>query len=429
MLTAKDILKALRVLKSADPQTVQQLLADEALNKAGGDRHAQGLDGAPWIPDLHTEGEEHSVITGEEIKVGPSQASSGGGAEKMIREYSAPVPQKGVTQEAMSLAEVLGGIGRSMKAMADGQKTMADLLTTLVAAKAEEKEEKDKDEEEAKAHAKGRATDLVAEAMKLLRKADRKEEDGDDEEESEKSRVLYREAKLLRKQAARTLGKARLHALAAGDVEITKSIRDIVAKNDLVIKAEDDEEEKEREKEKEEADKAHQTAAAAATPTPEAAKGGEATKDSAGNQAAKQNKENGNQDDAAQKAVTALGARVDEALKGLTVLHTDIAGLMDTIAGKPKPQEGAAPGATPGATPMDAFALMKANPAGAVGELQLSIEKANAKGLIDGAQAMTAYNILAKLDACNKGVIAKSMVDGMIDNAPSAVRQIFRHAA
>lgn len=422
MLTAKDILKALRVLKSADPQTVQQLLAEEAVNKASGDRHAQGLDGAPWIPDLHTEGEEHTVITGEEIKVGPSQASSGGGAEKMIREYSQPAPQRGVTQEAMSLAEVLGGIGRSMKAMADGQKTMSDLLTVLVAAKAEEKEdEKDKEEEEAKAHAKGRATELVAEAQKLLRKADRKEEDGDDEEESEKSRVLYREAKLLRKQAARILGKARLHALAAGDGEITKSIRQIVAKNDLVIKAED-EEEKEREKEKDEADKARQPDAAAA------AKGSEATKDSAGNQAPKQNKENGNQDDAAQKAVADLSTRVDEALKGLTVLHTDLAGFMDAVAGKAKPQEGAT-AAPAGATPMDAFALMKANPTTAAGELQLAIEKAASKGLLDGGQAMTAYNILAKLDACNKGVIAKSMVDGMIDNAPSAVRQIFRHAA
>lgn len=425
MLTAKDILQALRILKSADPKTVQQLLADEAVNKASGERHAQGLDGAPWIADLHTEGEEHRVITGEEIRTGPSQAASGGGAEKMIREYSAPAPQKGVTQEAMSLAEVLGGISRSMKAMADGQKTMSDLLTVLVAAKAEEKEEKeeekDKEEEEAKAHAKGRATELVAEAQKLLRKADRKEEDGDDEEESEKSRVLYREAKLLRKQAARMLGKARLHALAAGDGEITKSIRQIVAKNDLVIKAENEEEEKERETEKDEADKARQPDAAAA-------KGAEATKDSAGNQAPKQDKENGNQDDAAQKAVTALGARVDEALKGLTILHTDLAGFMDTVAGKAKPQEGVT-AAPAGATPMDAFALMKANPAGAAGELQLAIEKAASKGLLDGAQAMTAYNILAKLDACNKGVIAKSMVDGMIDNAPSAVRQIFRHAA
>lgn len=429
-MLAKQIANALRILKAADPKVVEQMIADDPTLLIGKAEHAVGLD-APEVVDLRTDGQQHAVPTREEIKTGPGQSASGAGAERMIREYSRPAPQAGVTTEAMRLADILEDFGRSMKAMADATKAQQVLLTTLVTKAADEDAEEDEEEKEAKSHSKARAETLISRAKKLLAKAEDEEEKEDEEDDDAKSKAHRRAARGFKKRASMLLGKAQVHALAADSDDLKKAIRLTAAKFDIAVKAEsdDDEEDDEDKSEKarqEAADTAKAEAEKKAKDEAEAAAKAEADKDSKGNQADKQNKENYNQDDSAQKAVNAMSAQVEEALKGLRTLQGNVASLMDTVAGRSR---NAGADGKPAPVHPDLFAFVKADPRGAIEKIQGEIEKAVEGGALDGNQEMLAMNLLSKVDAFQKGVIAKNVVDGLLSVAPAAVQQIFNQAA
>src|SRR5579859_2672778 len=116
-------------------QKAAGVLADDEILKANLPPASQ-LSRPELVPDRWTDGRMHSVPTREEIRTGPPQASSGGGAERMVREYSNPAPQDALTNEALRLEELLRGFARSMSdqfsTLAKHQEATTTILSALV---------------------------------------------------------------------------------------------------------------------------------------------------------------------------------------------------------------------------------------------------------------------------------------------------------
>lgn len=406
MAKGKTLTALISLLKGVSDEDIAKTIADaDALEKA---QHAQTGDGGE-VKDQWQEGQKHSVPSREEIKTGPGQAASGGGAERMTGQYSNPAPQHGVQLDAEKLGKILEDF--AAKSHATLKNELARFAALLIKAKDEDEED---EEESETVEINEKAKKLFDKAKKLLADARKAKEDAEDED-GEARKALRQKARQLRKAAAKTLAKAGLYARAgrSKSADLRASIKSLL-EGDASLKADVEVEQEEEEDEEEESEKSRSAAPAADNA---AAKGSEAGKDAKGNQADKANAD-GNQDDASKKAiadVTALKGQVEQALAGLTTLQGSVHSVLDAI--------GKAPKATGGAP--DTGALIKGAETTDLDAISAAIEEAQDGGRLDSGAAMRARNIVMQLDALAKGQIARSVVEASINVAPSAVKSLF----
>lgn len=403
-------------------QTVQEL----ELGKAGGVGHAETLTSGERVADLWREGELHKTPGREVVNVGPGQASSGGGAEAMVREYSRTAPQKGVQIEAEKLGEELGSLRATMKAMAEAMagftvamKTNTAAVALLVKAKETEDDEEDEESEVVEIN-ESKAKALFARAKAMLDRAETAKALADEMDDPEAAKAKRVEGRALRKSAARLLLKARDAAIIGKQKDICKAIKDLIAGNRF-LKADINVVQEEEDEDDEETGKARLPAAPV---VPAAAKGGEADKNAKGNQVDRQNPENGNQDSAAKAGelnADEIRSQLAAALKGNTVLEGKINTIMDALAGK---SISAAPQTVPILTE-----LMKGDVNVIATQISDRIEDGIDGGSLNDAAAMRARDLLSKFTAVRKGTLTEATFKDMLAVAPQAVKDIFAVAA
>lgn len=293
-------------------------------NRAGLEEYMEELNlisKAERVDDHWETVEGDHVATREEVKVGPTQRASGGGAEKMVREYSHPARQSGITMEAEKLARMLAPVASSMKALADGmnliaasQSAMMEAIKAMssaapaVAVKADnEKKVDNEDDDMMKAQAKEACTKSVTRAQLLIKKANALADAADVEMDSMKSATMKSEAAELRVKARAEVTKANaLLTLGVTDAELVKSVGEL-------SKADMDGDKKDK----------------------EAREAAESEARKSANQADKKDEATGNQDDSTVKAtadLTALKAQVDAALNGITTLSATVGDVMKHIS-------------------------------------------------------------------------------------------------
>ena len=295
-LFAKTI-HAMKSGKPIDPQ-LQKSLDEEMANEF--DR---------FIPDWEQPGEINKVPTAQTIIFGPTEASSGAGAARMVEQYSSFADQGGITALYAEFSRRMAPMRADMDAVKAEMATIKNSVFSLVKAS-----------EDA-------AAAVAASAGIIVTKAD------DDDDEDEKTRMVEKARKTLRK--ARTL-IVKAEDAEGGDSEedgeedeiaedmekaarLLKGVKDDLTKAEEARKDDEDEDEeiekarsmrkalvkrlsavrkarapavvktKEEEEAEEEAKKAAEAAA-------------KAKDNDKGNQDASQNPANGNQDDAAAKS-------------------------------------------------------------------------------------------------------------------------------
>ena len=414
-MNISEILGALNTLKGIDTSNtndLRTLMADRSLEKAAGDMKAQDLKSGEWIHDHWTEGHMHRAPTREEIKVGHPQEASGGGLDRMIREYSNPAPQWSTVTTPEQLAAYLGDLHSALKSQGSiltdvitGMTSLKSVVVALATAKAidlkpatatvkadeDEKEDDDEKEEVVEINEKS-AKSLLAKAKALVRRLKTlKAEEKEEEKESEEAKALRAEIKATKKAASKVLAKARVAAYAAGSDDLKKSIRVVASKADIEVTQEENDDEEEES----EADKAKKSetpaaavvaapattvapAATAATPATVEAK---AKTDDKGNQADKQDPATGNQDDHAAKAV------IDNALEGkIGMLQGTVNQLFDVITGKSKVADIVPDIAKSAAVKSFQF-----------GDVLLSIDKARDNGQLNDLEAIACGDVVQRL--------------------------------
>lgn len=176
----------------------------------------------------------------EELKFGPTQAASGGDAERMISQYSEPAPQQDIVVQYERLSNMLGSLGKAMEGIQKALEAQATAFTTLVK-KAEDEEEEDEqeinigaeeaedEEETGKSLTPAMRAYFRATKAELLAKADEEDEEGEQEiniavEENEEEEEAE---KALRPDSLLGMAKALFLAAKAASVEtkVSKAAR------------------------------------------------------------------------------------------------------------------------------------------------------------------------------------------------------------
>lgn len=400
-ITAKQIAEALGILKGAGPEAIASVVADDKLSKA-----ASGLGDAPDVKDHWAEGNLNAPAKKDQIKTGPSEEASGGGAEKMIGHYSEPAEQHGTTLTAESLSRIMAPMAAASKAQSavllevvevlkglrDGQATL--LKGKVVKAKDDDEDEEDESEVvEINEKAKSAITALKA-ALKKAKKAanQMKWATGKDKMSC---KADYDEHMA---SALAIVRKAAPHVLLSGDEALRTEFLEIASKADIdVTQEEEEEDEDDAEKAKKAKELAEAAAKATSTADP-AAKGTEV---------------------AVTPELRAIleetQAQVKKALEGTGMLTTDVKGLMDKINSLSK--HGGMPPA-----------MVAKSEAAAVSTFDQRLERISALediGQLTEAQAFTARDIVSKARAAERGELGNNVHLDLIAKATPAVQAIF----
>lgn len=434
--TAAQVL-AMMGFGEADMGNLTKMVADAALSLKA--MPGSEDDHAMTITDRWHKGQTHAVPSSEMIKVGPGQSASGGGAEHMVKEYSNPAPQKGLVLEAERLEAELGPMRGYAKSIADKHNALCTYFDesfgavgkslnmlqeqnqrlTIVAAgllKALEKGEDEKGDDDEEKEEKfeinaSKAAETYAKARALLKKSRSIRAQMKANSDAGHISALKAQAKLYKNAAKAYLSKAMQYASAGKSraVVTRKALEDFFAANPA-LKAEYD---------------PNVSAKALAKAAKKAHAEWKATlkkADDEGNQADKENKENGNQDDSAKAQPVAdaeIKSQLENALKGIGMLSGNVKDLMDAVAGRP-----VTPPVTP-ATP----AVSKAGAVDRLTKLDQTIEQYASEGRIDNATENKARDLMQKLDAVQKGVMHEGTFNAMIAGSAQVVQEIFRVAA
>lgn len=191
-----DFFKSL--VAATEPETLRQVATDAMVRKAMETDGAEGDDGDVRILDQEIGSMEDKVPPAGQVPCGPAQASSGAGAERMIREYSKPDPQQDIVARYEELSRELGSLRGYLKSLTEGMAALMrkadddeedneeDEEQSISVAVEQEDEEDEEDEEEAKSLPKSYRKLIPELAAAMLRKAedDEDEDDEDDEEQS-----------------------------------------------------------------------------------------------------------------------------------------------------------------------------------------------------------------------------------------------------
>lgn len=360
---------------------------------------------------------QHSNPSRAEIAVGRPQEASGGGAERMVREYSDPAPQMGMAEQYAEMGRffrdfakaqersnstMLAGmaalgqiVGKAETVPATGAATAkADPESLLSKAeikirkartemrKADMVDEEDKEEREEKKSFLEQASVALKSAKRLLAKAEEDEWESEDEEDrAEKARSDWRKlTKALRKAedegTERTKKEMEEMEKAAAAAKAAPEVPVVAATPAPTVKAE------EEKKDEDETAKAAAAAAVAAAATAEAA-----------------------------KSVTL--APVDPGLRNqLQILETSVKSMMEVVMAGSKGR------------PMPTFS--KATPFASLAE---KVETAIEDGTLDNPlEIMKAQTLVTHVRAVQSGHMDAAVVDDEITKAPDNVRQLFMPA-
>jgi hypothetical protein len=419
-----------RLLAKASPADLKDMLQDAALNKSfeNIDAGAEPLMAADFVKDQFAGGNVDTVITAEEVKVGPNQAATGGNVDRQIAHYSPnQAPQHGYVEQSTQIGRLVSRMGSMEKAihaihqhvslLSAGvvqtlEKSIAADAVAVAVGKSDaavlplqpaeatgaggagaapvvkgenpfgKKDEEDKDDEKAKSLMVGRANTEFVAAKGLIAKAE--ELEGDGLAGSAKSRRTEAEASLAK---ARTLLGAAGALGAAGDEfdRIAKAI-DVFAKAKSLAKADD------KTDEDEDKAKAAAKALAASTEDPVAK---------------------------AEEAALAKMAEIQKALDGLAVMKSDVQSVLSMVAGQSR---------VGGGVP-DRTALAKGDPLAYARAKSAEVMAMQDEGVMSNDDVMAAHDILGKMQAATKGLVPATTVTERIRGSSSVVRSLFQDAA
>lgn len=394
-----------KFLSKASPTDIRDMLTDATLSKAI-DTEADSMERGEVVLDQFAAGNTDTVATAEEVKVGPAEAATGANAEKQISHYSPnQVPQHGLTERGTQIGQLVAQVGSMGKSIALMNQQMKILSAGLVqvleksvtkpavaapavaVAKADEpekKEEKDdeKDDEKAKSLMVTKATAEFATAKSLVTQAE--ELEGDGRNGTAKSRRA--EAQVALAKAQTLLGAAT--ALGASGAAVDK-LNGAIA---TFAQA----------KSMECSNQAHY---------PDSHKGDETAKGTEPATADALVK--------AQEQALAKAAEIQAALEGLTVLKTDVQGMLAAIAGKSMGS-----GVVPGIG-----ALAKSDPSGYARSKGEEMMRLQDEGIFSDSDIMAVQDIFGKMQGVQIGVVTPAVVTSRIQAASTAVREFFKDAA
>ena len=394
-LFAKTI-HAMKSGKPIDPQ-LQKSLDEEMANEF--DR---------FIPDWEQPGEINKVPTAQTIIFGPTEASSGAGAARMVEQYSDFAPQGGITALYTEFSRRMAPLRSDIDAVKSEMATIKNSVFSLVkasedaaAAVAPAAKAKDDDEDE------DEKTRMVEKARKTMRKARvlivkaEDAEGGDSEEDGEEDEIsedMEKAARLLKGvkedltkaeearkddededeeiEKARTMRKSLVKRLSA----VKKSRAPAVVKT------------KEEEEAEEEAKKAAEAAA-------------KAKDNDKGNQDASQNPANGNQEDAAAKS------------SEVSLLTKSVSELMDFL------MTSASGGRI---NPAPVFQKAQQDK---VASIAMAIDEAADNREISDSEAIDAQGIVARLEMIKSGQVDRKSVLDMLAKSSPKVQALFSRVA
>ena len=396
-LFAKTI-HAMKSGKPIDPQ-LQKSLDEEMANEF--DR---------FIPDWEQPGEINKVPTAQTIIFGPTEASSGAGAARMVEQYSSFADQGGITALYAEFSRRMAPMRADMDAVKAEMATIknsvfslvkasedaaAAAVVTPVVAKAD-----DDDEEDEKSRMVEKARKTMRKARVLIVKAE-DAEGGDSEEDGEEDEIsedMEKAARLLKGvkedltkaeearkddededeeiEKARTMRKALVKRLSA----VKKARAPVVVKT------------KEEEEAEEEAKKASEAAA-------------KAKDNDKGNQEAAQNPANGNQEDAAAKS------------SEVSLLTKSVSELMDFL------MTSASGGRI---NPAPVFQKAQQDK---VASIAMAIDEAADNREISDSEAIDAQGIVARLEMIKSGQVDRKSVLDMLAKSSPKVQALFSRVA
>jgi tetratricopeptide (TPR) repeat protein len=389
-------------------------LKGESVSKGhahGGAPDSDKIEGIKVIEDIFNEQNgEHSIPSRSEIVTGPPEASSGGGAVRMVARYSDPAAQAGMT----AMYDRFDGIMREFQKSVDARLAKNERAVVALATFMQSLQKAQQAEVAAKAAAQaaeetflGKAEVKIAKAAKALRKSEMEEDEKDREErKSDLTSVLD-----TLKSAIKLLAKADEDNADEEKVEkalkLAKSLRDQVSKAIEAITKAEDEERKAAEK-AEAAKKAEAEAAAKA----EAEAAAKAQAEAAAKSETSQEEEK--KDDTA-KAEAAKAEQVEKALVGLGLEVTTVKGMIETLMNTSRT----------GVTPPPAFVKSETN----VSTLQERLDEVLDSGSLNEGESIMARTLVQRQALAAAGRIPAEQVTRDIAAAPLAVRQIFQAAA
>jgi len=374
---------------------------------------AEQLEDLKRVEDIWNEpGGQFSNPTRAEIKTGSPQESSGGGAERMVRQYSDPAPQMGMTEKYAEFSSMLSSFGKALQTH-DAQITaLAQMVKGAAEQPAATTKSVDTDSALAKAELK------LKKARSELRKADMA--DDEDKEEREEKKSFLAEAQAALKSAKRLLTKAEDEERKEDDEDRAEKARaDLRQLTKALKKAEDEGTEREK-KEEDEMEKARAAKAAAEKAIADAATAkaeAEAATTAAATTTVKA-EEKEEKDEAkkareaaeAEAAMKAAGTSVDPTVRDqIALLNTSVKGLMDVVMAGSKGR------------PLPAFIK-----GAAIADLGAKVDAAiEAGALEDPYEIMKAQTIVTHVRAVQAGHLDAAVVDDEIAKAPTNVRQLF----
>jgi hypothetical protein len=393
-LFAKTI-HAMKSGKPIDPQ-LQKSLDEELANEF--DR---------FIPDWEQPGEINKVPTAQTIIFGPTEASSGAGAARMVEQYSSFADQGGITALYAEFSRRMAPMRADMDAVKSEMATIKNSVFSLVKASEDAAAavatpvvaKADDDEEDEKSRMVEKARKTMRKARVLIVKAE-DAEGGDSEEDGEEDEIsedMEKAARLLKGvkedltkaeearkddededeeiEKARTMRKALVKRLSA----VKKARAPVVVKT------------KEEEEAEEEAKKAAEAA--------------KAKDNDKGNQEAAQNPANGNQEDAAAKS------------SEVSLLTKSVSELMDFL------MTSASGGRI---NPAPVFQKAQQDK---VASIAMAIDEAADNREISDSEAIDAQGIVARLEMIKSGQVDRKSVLDMLAKSSPKVQALFSRVA
>lgn len=369
---------------------------------------SEQLEDLKAVEDLWNEaGGQFANPSRSEIKTGSPQASSGGGAQRMVDEYSDPAPQMGMAQKYAEFSSMLRDFQKAHETTQAQVIALHQMLTKSLAPAATDPATAAKADDSVL----GKAEMKLKKARAELRKADMA--DAEDKEEREEAKSFLEQAGIALKAAKRFLVKAEDDD-GDDDERAEKARADLKTLTKALRKAEDED----KKRDDDDAEKARVTAEATAKAAEDAA-----AKAAAAAAPAVKAEDDDKKDDAekARAAAEATAkadaaaapelAPVDPGLRGqIEVLQTNLKGLMDVVMAGSKGR------------PMPTF--MKS--ATAVATLGQTVDDAIESGALESPlEILKAQTLVTHIRAVQAGHMDAAIVDDEIARAPDNVRQLF----
>lgn len=342
--------------------------------------------------------DEHKIPSKEEIKFGPTEASSGEGVVRMIGDYSNPAPQQAITEEYIRFNRMIDNRLEAVgKAVEQQGKILAGVVAYMQKGISDVNEDDPDAEDEENAAMTAKAESSLKKARKFIMKAEMDDDDDDDETNEEKEEEVIRAEKAL-KVAAKALEKAEEEDEDEDRVEKALAVYKSLRKRVKLLRK--------------------------SVPNKE---------DDRGNQGDEMNHESGNQEDGAAKSIEAqvkaalkeLGITKagddkddkeekddkDDVKKSLATLNLNLSQLFDVVAGRSQN------GGAPVFQKSDAQAILKSK--------MQTVQDAIDNEELSELEIARAETLLSHMRAAQEGSLDSSVVAAEIAKASPNIQRLF----